>query len=81
MAHLFIATVYRVKYEQDLKLGISRVRWYEYALSASVMMIAISLISGIYDLFNLVMIFFLDAIMNIMGLVMEVVNQDKSKVD
>lgn len=80
MAHLFIATVYRKKYESDLIKGINRVRWFEYALSASVMMVAISLLSGIYDISSLVMIFFLDAIMNLTGLAMEVHNQGEKKI-
>ncbi|MCK9368609.1 heliorhodopsin HeR [Candidatus Dojkabacteria bacterium] len=77
LAHLFIATVYRKKYESDLTIGINKVRWFEYALSASVMMVAISLLSGIYDLSSLVMIFGLDAIMNLLGLAMEKENQGK----
>ena len=80
MAHLFIATVYREKYESDLMKGINKVRWFEYALSASVMMVAISLLSGIYDLSSLIMIFFLDAIMNLTGLAMEVHNQGEKKI-
>jgi len=70
-AHLIIATVYQKGYEKNLLLGINKVRWFEYALSASVMMVAISFLSGIYDLSSLIMIFSLDAVMNLLGLVME----------
>lgn len=80
-AHFFIGTVYKGKYEADLKLGINKVRWYEYALSASVMMVAISLLSGIYDLSSLIMIFTLDAVMNLLGLAMERENQGKSNIN
>lgn len=80
-AHLFISTVYRKKYEGDLQLGINKVRWFEYSLSASVMMLAISFLSGIYDLSSLVMIFGLDAIMNLLGLAMEKYNNGKDKID
>ena len=80
LAHLFIATVYRKKYEANLQLGINKVRWFEYALSASVMMIAISFLSGIYDLSSLIMIFSLDALMNLLGLAMEVHNHSNAKV-
>ncbi len=80
-AHLFIATVYRKKYEENLAKGMNKVRWFEYALSASVMMIAISLLSGIYDLSSLVMIFTLDALMNLLGLAMEVHNNGQQKVN
>jgi hypothetical protein len=79
-AHLFVATVYRRRYEDNLKQGINKVRWIEYALSASTMMIGIAVLSGIYDLGSLVMIFGLTAIMNLMGLAMEVYNQGREKV-
>lgn len=80
VAHLFAATVYRKRYEANLKLGINKVRWIEYAFSASTMMVAIALLSGIYDLGSLVMIFGLTAIMNLMGLAMEIYNQGREKV-
>jgi hypothetical protein len=80
-AHLFIATLYRKNYETDLQNGINKIHWIEYALSASVMMVAISFLSGIYDLSSLVMIFVLDAIMNLLGLAVEVHNSGKSKLN
>jgi len=80
-AHAFVATVYRRRYEANLKHGINKVRWAEYALSASMMMIAIALLSGIYDLGSLVMIFGLTAIMNLLGLAMEIYNQGREKVN
>jgi hypothetical protein len=78
-AHLIIATIYNKKYNHNLSLGINKARWIEYSISASIMMIAISLLVGIYDLASLVMIFVLTAIMNLMGLVMEVHNQTTKK--
>lgn len=77
--HLIIATVYNKRYNEDLERGINKLRWVEYSLSASVMMVAISLLVGIYDLISLVMIFALTAIMNLLGLVMEVHNQTTKK--
>lgn len=74
-AHLFIATIYRDRYEKNLLININKARWFEYSLSASVMIVAISLLVGIYDLMSLVMLFSLVAIMNLMGLVMESHNQ------
>ena len=53
-------------------------RWFEYSISASVMMVAISMLVGIYDLMSLVMLFSLAAIMSLMGLVMETHNQTKN---
>ncbi|MDV7393283.1 heliorhodopsin HeR, partial [Arthrospira platensis SPKY1] len=54
-------------------------RWIEYSISASVMIVAISLLVGIYDFMSLVMVFALTSIMNLMGLVMEVHNQTTKK--
>ncbi|MCU0667591.1 MAG: heliorhodopsin HeR [Patescibacteria group bacterium] len=81
IAHLSIVTWYRKKYESDLEKGINKARWIEYSISASTMMVAIALLSGMQDLASLVMIFALVAGMNLMGLVMEVVNQGKKKPD
>lgn len=79
VAHLFVATIYRRRYEANLKRGINKVRWVEYALSASTMMVGIALLSGIYDLGSLTMVFGLTAIMNLMGLAMEIYNQGRDK--
>lgn len=79
-AHLFVATIYRKRYEANLQHGINKVRWFEYALSASTMMVGIAVLSGIYDLSSLLMIFGLTAIMNLTGLAMEVYNQGRAKV-
>jgi hypothetical protein len=79
IAHILIATKYRKKYESDLKLGINKARWVEYSISASTMMVAIALLSGIYDFSSLIMIFSLVAVMNLMGLVMELWNQNLKK--
>lgn len=79
--HLVIATTYRKTYEANLSKGMNKARWFEYSLSASVMMVAISLLVGIYDVSSLIMIFGLTAGMNLMGLVMEVHNQTTKTTD
>jgi hypothetical protein len=79
IAHLFVATIYRKRYETNLRQGINKVRWIEYSLSASTMLVGIALLSGLYDLGSLVMIFGLTAIMNLMGLAMETYNQGRAK--
>lgn len=80
-AHLFIATVYSKRYVAGLKQGINPVRWIEYSLSASTMMIAIGVLSGIYDLSTLVLIFVLDMVMNLLGLAMEMYNKGKRETN
>lgn len=79
--HFYIATAYNKRYNADLKLGINKMRWIEYSISASVMMLAISMLVGIYDLMSLLMLFSLTAIMNLMGLVMEIHNQTTKKTN
>lgn len=81
IAHLGIATVYNRRYNQNLTKGINKARWIEYSLSASIMMIAIAALVGIYDFVSLAMIFVLVAIMNLLGLVMEVHNQTTNKTN
>jgi VanZ family protein len=79
IAHLIIATVYNKTYNENLEKGINKARWIEYAFSASTMMVAISMLVGIYDLGSLIMIFALTAAMNLLGLLMEVHNQTTEK--
>lgn len=81
VAHGIIATKYRKTYESNLKKGINKARWIEYGLSASVMMVAIAMLTGIYDLSSLIMIFILDLLMNSTGLLMELKNQGAKKID
>ena len=81
IAHLVIATVYNKRYNEGLKNGINRLRWFEYSLSASVMMVAVSMLVGVYDFMSLVMIFAFVALMNLLGLMMEVHNQTTKKIN
>jgi len=81
IAHLLIATVYNRTYNTELAIGINKARWVEYSLSASIMMVAIALLVGVYDFSSLLMIFGLTAIMNLMGLVMEIHNQTTKKTN
>lgn len=81
IAHLLIATWKRKQYEKDLKKGVNRARWIEYAFSISTMMIAIALLTGIFDLASLVMIFALTSTMCLLGMTMELRNQNTKEVD
>ncbi len=81
LAHLLVGTLYNARYNQNLERGINKARWAEYSISASIMMVAIGMLVGIYDAASLVMLFALAAIMNLMGLVMEVHNQTTTKTN
>ncbi|MGM0197919.1 hypothetical protein IGI68_000536 [Enterococcus sp. DIV1314a] len=69
------------KYNADLAKGINQFRWFEYAISSSIMIVLISTLFGIYDIASLVLIFIVNATMNLFGLVMEQMNSGKSKND
>jgi len=62
-------------YVKNLKRGINYARWYEYALSASVMIVLIGMLCGMYDIASLLFAFVLTGVMNLCGLLMEVHNQ------
>jgi hypothetical protein len=62
-------------YINNLKKGINYARWYEYSFSASLMIVLIGMLCGVYDLGALIMAFALTGVMNLCGLVMEVHNQ------
>lgn len=81
LAHAVMATVYRKRYEADLKKGMNALRWYEYSLSASVMIVGIAVLSGVADIATLIAVFALTLIMNLTGLAMEVYNQGKGKLN
>jgi hypothetical protein len=73
--HILIATVWFDSYKSGLKKGINKYRWFEYSLSASLMMVVVGILTGIFDASTLLMMFGLTAVMNLLGWVMEVHNQ------
>jgi hypothetical protein len=66
-------------YAKNLERGINYFRWFEYALSSSIMIVLIATLFGIYDIGSLILIFILNASMNLFGLVMEQLNVGKTK--
>lgn len=61
-------------YGRELRCGRNRVRWVEYSLSASLMIVLIALITGITDVAALIAIAFVNASMILFGWLMEMVN-------
>jgi hypothetical protein len=80
LAHFVISTMAFKWYVANLKRGANYARWYEYSLSASVMIVLIAMLCGIYDLGALIMAFVLTAVMNLCGLLMEMYNQNRERV-
>jgi hypothetical protein len=77
--HFIIAGPYKKKYAQDLEKGINKLRWYEYALSSSLMIILISALFGVRDIAVFALIALANAAMNLFGLDMELLNGGKDK--
>ena len=73
--HFFIASPFYVRrYEANIRSGINPMRWWEYALSSSLMLTVLLMMGGLNDLPSVVFVFSLNLIMNLMGLVMELFN-------
>ena len=68
-------------YVSNLKRGINYARWYEYAFSASLMIVLIGMLCGVYDIASLLMAFVLTVVMNLCGLMMEIHNQVTEKTN
>lgn len=81
VAHFFLATVGYNLYVSNLKKGMNPVRFYEYALSSSVMIVLIGMLVGIYDLGAIILIFGINAMMNLFGIMMELHNQRTERTD
>lgn len=81
IAHFLLATVLYKWYVRNLKRNINYARWYEYAVSSSLMIVVIAMLCGMYDLSSLILIFALNAMMIFFGLVMELHNQITKKTN
>lgn len=81
LAHLSIGTVLFKQYTEQLEKGMNTFRWIEYSISASVMIVAIALLTGIYDIGTLILIFGANVIMIFCGHLMENRNQHTEKAD
>jgi hypothetical protein len=79
--HFIIAFPYKDKYVSDLKKGINKLRWYEYAISSSLMIVLISSLFGVRDVAVFVLIALANAAMNLFGLDMELLNGGEDKTD
>jgi hypothetical protein len=81
VAHFYLATMGYNGYVKNLKRGMNPVRFYEYALSSSLMIVLIGMLSGLWDLGAIILIFGINAMMNLFGIMMELHNQTTQKTD
>lgn len=82
LAHLLVVIFFK-RYITDINRGINVFRWYEYSLSSSVMIVAIGALFGLKDLASIFLLFFVNMVMNLFGLLMERMNMgvDKENVN
>ena len=79
LAHLLVSTVFNKWYNENLARGINYARWIEYSFSASIMIVIISMLVGIYDIASLLLLFGLNASMMLFGWMMELHNNALQK--
>ncbi len=80
LAHFSVASPWLFSwYARNLKNKINYARWFEYAVSASLMIIVIAMLAGIFDVVSLISLFALTAVMNLLGLLMEQQNWNSQK--
>jgi Heliorhodopsin len=81
VAHFFVLIFFSTYYIPDLRRGINRFRWIEYAFSSSLMIGLIAMLFGMYDVISLVLIMSVNATMNLFGFLMETSNVGKKTYD
>jgi hypothetical protein len=68
-------------YERNLRNGMNPARWYEYSLSASLMVVLIAMLPGLRDAAGLIALFGANTAMILFGLAMERVNRPGDRVN
>jgi hypothetical protein len=81
VAHFALATFGYNWYVAKLKSGMNPARFYEYALSSSLMIVLIGMLVGVTDLGALILLFGINAMMNLFGIMMELHNQTTARTD
>jgi hypothetical protein len=81
VAHFSLATFGYRWYVEHLNKGMNPARFYEYALSSSLMIVLIGMLVGIWDLGTMIVLFGINAMMNLFGIMMELHNQTTKKTD
>ena len=81
VAHFYLSTIGYKRYAQNLLKGMNPVRFYEYALSSSLMVVLIGMLCGLWDLGAMILIFGVNAAMNLFGIVMELHNQHTQRTN
>lgn len=76
IAHFLIAGPLYNFYVRKLKQYMNPIRWFEYAISSSTMIVFIALLFGVWDFWTLFLIFVINALMNLFGYSQELMNDE-----
>ncbi len=80
VAHLYVASIGFSFYRDELRAGRNRIRWVEYSLSSTLMIVLIASVVGIYDAAALIAIAGANVAMILFGWLMETINPPGSPV-
>ncbi len=72
--HFVISGPYQKRYLEGIEQGINPLRWYEYAISSSIMIVLLAAMFGLLTIEAVILIFIVNALMNLFGLLMEKMN-------
>ena len=78
LRHILVATVYKLQYQSWLQKKLNYFRWLENAISMSLILFAVSLLAGVYDIGALFLLLVLTLTSSIAGMVIESGNGDMS---
>lgn len=81
VAHFYISTIGYNQYVSLLKRKMNPIRFYEYALSSSLMIVLIGMLVGVWDIGTIIAIFGVNATMNLFGIMFEIHNQYTEKTN
>lgn len=81
VAHFWLASFGYRGYVARLEKNMNPVRFYEYALSSSLMIVLIGMLAGVWDLGTMIAMFGVNAAMNLFGIMMELHNQKTERVN
>ena len=75
----FLVVFFKERYLRGLEKHYNVFRWVEYALSSSLLIALLAILFGVRDIQTLTLIFAANAVMNLLGLEMELTNQNTEK--
>ncbi|OPY34074.1 MAG: hypothetical protein A4E32_00343 [Methanomassiliicoccales archaeon PtaU1.Bin124] len=81
IAHFSVSTFGYKWYVENLKHNINKARWFEYAISSSFMLVVIAWLCGMWDFVSIMLLFSVNACMNLFGYMMELHNQTTEKTN